>query len=366
MADPNGAEQIASLVISSKDASPGGTDCGEYVPDKFCSIINFVSSNVYDYIEECDSYESVIETLENLYIKTPNEIFARHQLLARHQTSSESLEDFLQELRKLNKNCNYKDVSAEQYREEQIRDAFISGINSYYIRQRLLENSTLILQSAFNQARSLDIAQRNSDSYMQKTSSFSSNLNIVAAIKLPEEPSAALNAMTINPQTKCIYCDVEKKVIFPKFCLGRPMNITHSISAAIHKPSLCTVSSGCPLSLSHAAVIVRINDEPLTALIDSCSSDNFIIKKIIETLKIKTLPSKKKILMALTTMESGLVDCCSVNLKVNGLFYNNVQFGVLENLCSDIILGYDFQKLHKNLIFPLGGEKEDLIVIKGK
>ncbi|XP_012563224.2 uncharacterized protein LOC100214858 [Hydra vulgaris] len=181
-------------------------DCGEDAPDKFRSIINFVSSNVYDYIEECDSYESVIETLENLYIKTPNEIFARHQLLARHQTSSESLEDFLQELRKLSKNCNYKDVSAEQYREEQIRDAFISGINSNYIRQRLLENSTLNLQSAFNQACSLDIAQRNSDSYMQKTSSFSSNLNIAAAIKLPKEPSAALNAMTINPQTKCIYC----------------------------------------------------------------------------------------------------------------------------------------------------------------
>ncbi|XP_004207810.1 uncharacterized protein LOC101239223 [Hydra vulgaris] len=247
------------------------------IVDKFRSIVNFVSSNVYDYIEECDSYESVIETLENLYIKTPNEIFARHQLLIRHQTSSESLEDLLQELCKLSKSCNYQDVSAEQYREEQIRDAFISGINSNYIR---------------------------------------------------------------------------------------PMNITHSVSAAIHKPSLCTVSSGCPLSLSHAAVIVRINDEPLTALIDSCSSDNFISKKILETLKIKTLPSKKKILMALTTMESGLVGCCSVNLEVNGLFYNNIQFGVLENLCSDIILGYDFQKLHKNLIFPLGGKKEDLIVTK--
>ena len=34
----------------------------------------------------------------------------------------------------------------------------------------------------------------------------------------------------------------------------------------------------------------------------------------------------------------------------------------LENLCSDIILGYDFQKQHKNLIFPFGGEKEELIV----
>ena len=36
----------------------------------------------------------------------------------------------------------------------------------------------------------------------------------------------------------------------------------------------------------------------------------------------------------------------------------------LENLCSDIILGNDFIKQHKNLTFPFGGEKEDLIVTR--
>ena len=127
----------------------------------------------------------------------------------------------------------------------------------------------------------------------------------------------------------------------------------------MHKPSLCTASSGCPESLSHASVVIKINDESLTALVDSCSSDNFIRKKIIDTLKIKTLPSERRISMALATIESRLVGCCSVNLELNGLLYNNVQLGVLENLCSDIILGYDFQKQHKNLIFPFGGEKED-------
>ena len=57
-----------------------------------------------------------------IYIKTPNEIFARHQFLLRHQTLGNPLEDFLQELHKFSKNCNHKDVSAEQYREKQIRD----------------------------------------------------------------------------------------------------------------------------------------------------------------------------------------------------------------------------------------------------
>ena len=58
-------------------------------------------------------------------------------------------------------------------------------------------------------------------------------------------------------------------------------------------------------------------------------------------------------------MESGLVCFCSVNLDLNGLLYYNVQFGVLENRCSDIMHGYDFQKQHKNFIFTFGGEKDN-------
>ena len=60
-------------------------ECGDEAPNKFRSIVNLVSTNVYDYIEYCDSYEGVITTLDGLYIKKPNEIFARHELLTRHQ-----------------------------------------------------------------------------------------------------------------------------------------------------------------------------------------------------------------------------------------------------------------------------------------
>ena len=141
-------------------------ECGDDAPERFRSIVNFVSSNVYDYIEDCNTYEEVIVTLDSLYIKAANEIFSRHQLLTRQQSTTESLDDFLQELRKLSKNCNFQSVLAEKYREEQIRDAFITGISSNYIRQRLLENATLDLQSAFNQARALDVAQKNSEAYM--------------------------------------------------------------------------------------------------------------------------------------------------------------------------------------------------------
>jgi len=46
-----------------------------------------------------------------------------------------------------------------------VKDAFISGITSTTIRQRLLEHSELDLQTAIDFADSLDTAQKQSASY---------------------------------------------------------------------------------------------------------------------------------------------------------------------------------------------------------
>ncbi|XP_042218088.1 uncharacterized protein LOC121863481 [Homarus americanus] len=102
---------------------------------------------------------------ENAPDKLRTLIFARHLLAKRRQQPGETLDEFLRELRKLSKDCNLKPVTAEQYREELIHDAFINGISSPLIWQRLLENKTLGLQNAYNQAYSLDLAQHNADAY---------------------------------------------------------------------------------------------------------------------------------------------------------------------------------------------------------
>ena len=43
-----------------------------------------------------------------------------------------------------------------------IRDSFISGLHSPIIRQRLIENYALDLQTMFDQARPIESAQKNS------------------------------------------------------------------------------------------------------------------------------------------------------------------------------------------------------------
>ena len=129
-----------------------------------------MSPAVFELIEECDSFDSAIDTLSGLYDKVPNVMFARHLLATRRQQSSESLDAYLQDLRRLAKNCGFKAVTAAEYKEELIRDSFINGLASSLIRQRLLENSSLTLQEAFDKASTMDLAQRNSELYCSDNS----------------------------------------------------------------------------------------------------------------------------------------------------------------------------------------------------
>ena len=69
--------------------------------DKLKTLVNAVSYNVYEYFEECETYDNAIEVLQRLYVKTPNEIFARHSLATQRQTPGQSLDAFLITVKKI-------------------------------------------------------------------------------------------------------------------------------------------------------------------------------------------------------------------------------------------------------------------------
>ena len=49
-------------------------------------------------------------------------------------------------------------------------------------------------------------------------------------------------------------------------------------------------------------------------------------------------------------------------MQINGSDYNDVKLKVLKNLCSDILLGQDFQSQHRRVIFEFNGKKDDFVV----
>ncbi|KRX14048.1 hypothetical protein T07_298 [Trichinella nelsoni] len=125
----------------------------------------YLTASTFKYVQDCKTYDEAIAKLNEVYVKPKNVIFARYEFISRKQRDGESLKEFLHALQRLSKNCAYKNVTAEQYREEMIRDAFINNMSSNEIRTRLLEHSVISLQEAVNKAVALNSAKENAKLY---------------------------------------------------------------------------------------------------------------------------------------------------------------------------------------------------------
>ena len=196
--------------------------------DKLKVLINFLSHSVYDYISDCKDFSDAIKILDGIYIKPKNEIFARHLLATKKQLTSESIDQYLQSLKILAKECTFKAVSPSQYKDEYIRDAFINGIMSNSIRQRLLENDELSLERAVMQSRALEMAQKQSEAYSMPVESIN-HVNTEAEDEQSESMIAAIRQkcfffagmtgirVALVQLGKLCVGIVTKKVISPKF-----------------------------------------------------------------------------------------------------------------------------------------------------
>ena len=215
-------------------------------------------------------------------------------LATRRQQAGESLDEFLNVLKRLSKDCNFKAVSAENYQKEMIRDAFINGLLSQHIRQKLLENTTLDLDAAYRQARSLESAQRNSDVYSTQGTH---SLNTVAS---PPNVSSIFNTpavIAVNKNRKCYFCGNNihnrqncpardytcnkcgKTGHFPKVCQSNSKSsqaasaspvadtLPSASTASVYYPTLATISAASPQGLQKAVVKTEVNEHSVEALI---------------------------------------------------------------------------------------------------
>ena len=133
--------------------------------DKLNLLINHVNAAVYVIISDAASCNDAITQLERVYAATPNSIFARYLLRSCKQQPGQSVDEFFQKLQQLCVDCDFRAVTAQVHKQQAIRDAFISGLASSEIRQRLLEEQELAMQAAFDKVRSLEIAHDNAEHY---------------------------------------------------------------------------------------------------------------------------------------------------------------------------------------------------------
>ena len=65
--------------------------------------------------------------------------------------------------------------------------------------------------------------------------------------------------------------------------------------------------------------------------------------------------------MATTDLDCNVMGGCITNLSISNKSYSQVKLGVLENLCSDLLLGSDFQQKHEKVIFRYDKSKVELV-----
>ena len=74
----NATTRAPATSDSTADASPEAT-----TDTKLITLINYVATNVYEYIADCSTYDDAIDTLTKIYVKPVNEIYARYRLATR-------------------------------------------------------------------------------------------------------------------------------------------------------------------------------------------------------------------------------------------------------------------------------------------
>ena len=333
--------------------------------DKLTVLANYVSPAIFQHIEECTEYEAAVGILQALFVKPRNEIFARHILATRRQQSHETLDEYLQTLKTLSKDCNVQNVTAAQYRGESIRDAFISGLQCPLIHQRLLENNTLDLKTMFDQARALESAMRSSESYTVPPTPApmeeQSDPSTLAAIE-PEAPACFFCGNSEHPRSRCpsrdaICLKCQKKGHFSKVLREKAVN-KNKVSASAWSPTLSTVPAGTPTSLQKSSATIDVEGIQVKALFDSGSSESFIHPSLVEKVALTVYPSSGTVSMA--TSAASLVKVsgtCVANLSYQGRKYDGFRLSVLPGLYADLILGLDFQSQHTSVVFHYGGSE---------
>ena len=281
------------------NALPGG----ENALKKLDVLTAHLTAPLYKLIQEETTYERAIETLQKLFVKTRNEIYARHLPAIARQNIGESIDEFVLRIDKLSQNCSFTAVTALEYKDAMKTDSFISGILSSIIRQRLLENRTLTFVEAYEKARALDLARISSESYSSDQASYSGRVCTVNNSQFNELTSnqsdtndrnvnATQNRLskqsrkfvcyfcggfTWHPQNQCPakseICDFCSKLgHYAKYCLKRK-----SLSW-VSKPSLASVTNLQSTFSEHVLTAICINNIDAHALVNTGSTNSNISK----------------------------------------------------------------------------------------
>ena len=255
-------------------------------------------------------------------------------------------------------------------------------ISSHAIRQRLSENSVLTLERVFELARTLDSAKKSSEAYTANGNSVGLVASNSKATDVPTEfpgPETPTSAAATNDASKlCDFCGRsyhsrsncsaktstcytrDMKGHFVKVCKSNGKDNTDT-NACLYTSNLCVIqpASNC---LSNDTTVAVINGIEVSVLIDSGSSSSFVNESTARKLSLKAIPHNENVFMASSNLQGQIVGRCITDVNINGVTYSAVSLKIMTDLCTDVLLGHDFQAQRKRVVFKFNGNRDDFVV----
>ncbi|XP_072118179.1 uncharacterized protein [Mobula birostris] len=234
-------------------------------------LLSRVSPRVYSLIREQPNYNGAMNARKRQYLRPINSVYARHRLATRQQRPGESSAEFVRALQTLVRACNCQELTAAQHTELLVRDTFVTGTRSVYVRQRLLEKADLTLSSAMELADTLEAALHNSEALQARDPPMASWVP-----QIPQPAGESTSAAASRESAKCYFCRLEKhpwkccparqatcsscgeKGHFTKVCKSKPRAGSSSAAcetwgspSSLHTATMCE-TWGSPSSLHTA------------------------------------------------------------------------------------------------------------------
>lgn len=159
-------------------------------------------------------------------------------------------------------------------------------------------------------------------------------------------------------EVACHKC--QKKGHYAKVCRSYVASASVTLTDRV---TLATVTlAATPGAISKAVAKISIKGIEADEVIESGNSESFIHPDLVKRHSCTVQHSQSVVTMASTSLSALISGFCRANLMMNCRNYERVRLTVLLQLCFDVILDQDCQRLHGSVTLTYGCDLPPLVI----
>ena len=147
--------------------------------------------------DDAKKIAAVVSKFEEYCIPRENTIYERFLFFTRDQRESETVDQYLTELRQIAANCDFESITPDQL----LRDRLVTGTKTAKVRENLLKEKKLTLEKAIDIARAAE-----STAVQMKVMSAESGLSVVKEKEKEKEQSENVPSVSSGWIKDCRFC----------------------------------------------------------------------------------------------------------------------------------------------------------------